>query len=439
MDNLLFREEDDKEEDDATLVDLLTVTKDTSNITSEEFTEAQSAIISDKWDTYNWLVYIEEAENSRSGSISVSDAYKKFLHQFPRSGKFWKSLADYYIRIDDLISAEQIFHKSLLKCRCISLWQSYITFVKKKQIQSRNEGNLSKDEEKKNIITSFELALSNIGLFVESDEIYREYIDFIKEWPESKDLENEQKLFTLRSIYHRAISVPTESLDIFWKEYEQLERTASIALAEKLLPEYNEKYLQAKVTFKDRYKFTSRINFDRISVPSNKSLQEIQQLDSWNQWIKFEMSNPENLTPDIHRNMMLMLFDQCLCCFLFHPEVWISLAKFTTGYTEISAVYKSAIEIIPNSVYLRIALSEHEEINNKLNDAKETLKVAFEKMPSAVTFSVYQKFVRRHESIDAARKLFRYAHIYIYYWYIMFLLSFAQFEVTLYHYEKKRF
>lgn len=430
MDSLLFREEDDKEEDDAAIVDLTSMKKDTSSVMSEEFTEAQAAIINDKWDTYNWLVYIEEADNYRSGSTSIAEAYQKFLQQFPRSGKFWKTLADYYVRTNDLTSAEHIFSKSLLKCRCVSLWQSYITYVKKKQVQLRNECNLSKDDEKKNIVTSFELALSNIGLFTESDEIYREYIDFIKEWPESKDLENEQKLFSLRSIYHRAITVPTESLDIFWKEYEQLERTASVALAEKLLPEYNDKYLQAKLMFKDRSKLTSRINFDRISVPSNKSLQEIQQLDCWNQWIKFEMSNPENLAPDIYRNMMEMVFDQCLCCFLYHPEVWICLAKFTAGYPEVSAVYKNAIDIIPNSAYLRIALAEHEEINNKLNDAKETLKVAFEKLPSAVTFSVYQKFVRRHESIDAARKLFRYVLCLILFYFFLFSFIKRHYVIT---------
>lgn len=36
---------------------------------SEEFTEALSAIAADKWDTNNWVVYIEEVEQGRSGSV----------------------------------------------------------------------------------------------------------------------------------------------------------------------------------------------------------------------------------------------------------------------------------------------------------------------------------------------------------------------------------
>jgi hypothetical protein len=66
-----------------------------------------------------------------------------------------------------------------------------------------------------------------------------------------------------------------------------------------------------------------------------------------------------------------------------------------------------AIENNPSIIYLRINLSELEEIDHNLEAAKEILRVTFEQIPNGFTFSLYQKFLRRNLGIIASRKLFK--------------------------------
>ena len=40
------------------------------------------------------------------------------------------------------------------------------------------------------------------------------------------------------------------------------------------------------------------------------------------------MSGPDYLNPDSFVPMVRMVYEQCLCCFRFNPEVWISASQF---------------------------------------------------------------------------------------------------------------
>ena len=51
------------------------------------------------------------------------------------------------------------------------------------------------------------------------------------------------------------------------------------------------------------------------------SSHDLQQLEYWNSWIRFEASNPDNLTQEAFRLMLRMVFEQCLSGFRYNPEV----------------------------------------------------------------------------------------------------------------------
>jgi predicted Fe-S protein YdhL (DUF1289 family) len=51
------------------------------------------------------------------------------------------------------------------------------------------------------------------------------------------------------------------------------------------------------------------------------------------------MSGPDYLNPESHVPMLRMVFEQCLCCFRFNAEVWLSYALF-----ERDEVPKRAVE-----------------------------------------------------------------------------------------------
>lgn len=45
-------------------------------------------------------------------------------------------------------------------------------------------------------------------------------------------------------------------------------------------------------------------------------------------FLSYEMSGPDYLNPESFVPMVRMVYEQCLCCFRFNPEVWISAAHF---------------------------------------------------------------------------------------------------------------
>lgn len=146
------------------------------------------------------------------------------------------------------------------------------------------------------------------------------------------------------------------------------------------------------------------------------------------------MSGPDYLNPESFVPMVRMVYEQCLACFRFNPEVWISAAHFeqdpaqrrtesgaggssgASGVETVEAqeaavdsarvVLIDAIDANPGVTLLRCSLAELEEGAGKLEAAKEVLRVTFEQNPSGFSFALFQRFIRRNLGITAGRRLF---------------------------------
>jgi tetratricopeptide (TPR) repeat protein len=383
-------------------------------ISSQDFTDALAAITADPWDCHSWYVYLSEAEQGHSGSVSVDDAYSKFLTQFPRAANYWNKEVQYFLVRNDFVMCESIFAKCLAKPRYVDLWCSYIEMIKRKANLEPAVGKTQSQltTERTSLEAAYEKALESVGMHPGSGIIWREYIDFVRSWPEaSNNVESGRKLLALRKLYQRALCVPTDGLDSFWKEYEALERSAGELLAERVLPEYSEKYLHAAAVYKDRMRLHYHIDFDRLAVPPMQSVSEVRQLLAWDNLIKYERTNPDNQTPEQHRTYQLLVFDQFISCFRLHAEVWIELSKLELQQqppcsTEARTALKEGIELIPDVALLRIALAEFEENEGMFDAAREVYRCAFEAIPCSLTFSCFQRYTRRREGIAVARRLF---------------------------------
>lgn len=122
------------------------------------------------------------------------------------------------------------------------------------------------------------------------------------------------------------------------------------------------------------------------------------------------MSNPDNRPIDEHRQYMRMLFEQCLCSSRFFPEVWLSYASYelkrNASHGAAREILQNGVAVLPDVPLLRFHLAEIEEKHFTIDVALETLRSAFTSVPSAITFTVLQRFVRRHFGIIAARQIF---------------------------------
>ena len=402
---LKSQEDEDIDEEDAPLP-VVTLPVKPEAIRSKECSEALQAIDSDPWDINSWLLFLHEVEEGHGGGLSVIEAYHRFLERFPRAAKYWKILAGYHVKAKNYPAAEEVFVKAFAsKCRNVELWLAYIAMIRAKILNGGRESG----HDMKPVEVAFEKAVENVGTSLDAWALWRAYVDFIrdrKDWPDSGD---GRRLAAFRKIYQKAVCIPQDNLDTLWREYEVLEKKAGEHLAEKVLPEFEGKYSHAKTIFRERRRSCARIDFDRLAVPPSNSSSELQQLGMWNKWIRYEMTNPDNLSTEQHQAFMKMIYEQCLCCMLFHPEVWMGYARLQQeagGSVEGKQVYREAIEIVPDVVTLRVALAELEEAEGNKDVAKAVLKAAFEKLPSAFTFAALQRFVRRKEGMTAARKVF---------------------------------
>jgi hypothetical protein len=390
---------------------------------SGEFQGASQLVLVDCWNVSAWLTMVEEVEAGRGGDTAAVLVYTQFLDQFPRATKIWKSLVNYYLMRDDVSEAEEAFKSCLVKCRNVELWVTYLSFIKKKTVDKVSTYSEQYANARKTLEAAFERAVENIGTTCEASVVWRHYIDFVKEWPDSSPLDAGVKMRMLRAVHQRAVCLPMDDLDDFWKEYEAIENSAGEHLAAQLLPELRAKYLHAKVVNRDRASLSKKIMFDRIATPPMNTLSELQQLDCWNKFIKFELGNSGNLIAELHYANMRCVFERALCCHRHNAEVWLSFAQYENKLRAVSAedaapdtpadaarrakaVLQEGADCNAGVAVLRVALAELEEGCGRAAAARDALRMAYTEIPNPFTFSVLQRHIRRLDGKTAARSFF---------------------------------
>lgn len=440
-------------------IDMSKIEKKAKLIGSEDYIDALQSIQQDPYDTSSWLLLLDEVEGGRGGEVTFPDTVTRFLQQFPRASSAIVRLASYYeLQHNDLKSAEEVCALHVSDMRDVSLWEKYIDIVNKQATQQKKSGLESTDSiaaSREKLEKIYDDAIDNVGVFINSGTIWKAYVEFIQNWPDASGMDPAKKLNSLRRVFQRSFVVPHDELDFMWTNYEAFERAQGDQAAKEIIPEFEKRYLSSKALVKDRKKLVNKISFQRLATPPAKSLAEIDQLRAWDSWIKYELSNPYNLSEDALHDVMQAIFRSCLCHFRYHAEIWLSFAgyqldadhngniisfgdAFFVGDTlslsnsadneeqfmekrpktsakakDLSynldmtrSIYLEAMEVIPNSTALRIAYAEMEEVYGSLDTSRSTLRTAFERLTSELTFTVLQRFIRRHDGLLAARKFF---------------------------------
>ena len=71
-----------------------------------------------------------------------------------------------------------------------------------------------------------------------------------------------------RSVYQRAVVVPTAALDALWQEYETFEtRSGNRQLAQRVLAEYKPKYMAAHAVAAERLSLVNALDGNALALP----------------------------------------------------------------------------------------------------------------------------------------------------------------------------
>jgi hypothetical protein len=124
------------------------------------------------------------------------------------------------------------------------------------------------------------------------------------------------------------------------------------------------------------------------------------------------MTNFQNFPEGV--SILRMIFQQCLCCFYYHPEVWLSFSSFEKLHSKdlesARIVLQKAKEVIPACNLLQISYAEINEEMSNISETRKTLQDLFETEKTAFTFTLFQRFLMRHFGIATARILFSSTH-----------------------------
>lgn len=244
---------------------------------SPECIQALEAISIDPWDISSWMIYLEEVENCRCGSIEQLDAFKSFLERFPRSTKFWRKIFELYNSID-AVKADETLLIGCKICWDVDLWYSYIEMKLNKVKPDRVE-----------VESIFDSALEFVGYSIDSYQLWKLYIDYLLS---IIDDSNRKEIFS--QIYHlfqRAFCIPMENYDSLLKCFDDFDKSCK-----KYYPDPNDflfsspdklKVQEIKDVLKAKKRLISNIIFDRLAVPSVGSSSEQQQIELWDQLIRF--------------------------------------------------------------------------------------------------------------------------------------------------------
>jgi cleavage stimulation factor subunit 3 len=167
--------------------------------------------------------------------------YESFLKQFPTSGRYWKYYAENELSFGHVDQVQSIMQRCLLKCPNIELYKFYIQYMldtKYKPVIATNPPDSEPVvKARTEMITAFDFVLQQVGIDLNSNEIWFEYIKFL--WHDYGSDKNPftkmQKESLLRDRYKRALQTPMGQLDtLFWKEYENFEATVNPTKAVRL-------------------------------------------------------------------------------------------------------------------------------------------------------------------------------------------------------------
>ncbi|KAJ2468378.1 mRNA 3'-end-processing protein rna14, partial [Coemansia sp. RSA 2320] len=137
----------------------------------------------------------------------------------------------------------------------------------------------------------------------------------------------------------------------------------------------------------------------------------IDYLDAWKQYLKWETSNPLNLSDSAALcRRVIYAYSQACIALRFYPEIWIEFAEYLSSleqHSEALAKLRSASQVLPSSLAVQFAYAEMAEKHKQPDVSKQVYEqivtLARSEIDSTTERSKHklEKFDKRLELIDS--------------------------------------
>lgn len=280
-----------------------------------------------------------------------------------------------------------ILQKVLMQLPNVDMWKLYMDHVRRALPLVSDASGQHRVE----IIKAFELTVDNVGIDPEAGQLWRDYIDFVKDGPGTiggQTWQDLQKVDLVRKAYQRAIKLPHSEFIKIWKEYEQFEMNLHKGTGRKQIQEQSPHYMQARTA---RAQLEHKIEgLDRKSLPRLPPLYGCagedefgDQVEKWRAWIAWERDEDplvyKGSEDELWRKRVLYVYKQATMSLCFYPQIWYEAASwcFAQGIeslaTEGEQFLESGINNNPESVLLAMYRADRIESSLQPGNTDEVL------------------------------------------------------------------
>ena len=279
-------------------------------------------------DEYNleaWETLVDAARRTAAGAAAVLE---RVLRVYPTSEAHWRLLVD-ELRAHtpgDDAAVEAAYTRALAAVPSVRLWADYIGFTLARPTEP---GGATPPAARTAL---YERALAAVGRAADSTPLWDAYLAHLATLaPPARDTQ-------LRAAYQRVVRLPTAAVDRFWADYEAWERRvagdADAAAAARAL---QGRVQAARRVHRARGRLLEGLELARVARPPGApsttaahAARTQQQLVQWRALVAYDQSNPLRLTPQEHADTMRFVYDRCLVCLHFYPQMWWAAARFFT-------------------------------------------------------------------------------------------------------------
>lgn len=387
---------------------------------SEKARKAERKIQAAPWDVDSWNVLLQEAKHQRIQKARKT--YEKLVEKFPTCGRYWKIYIEHEMKSKMFDQVEKLFKRCLTSVLNLDLWKTYLTYVRETKEKQQNY--------REKMDKAYEFALDNIGLDLQSYQIWNDYITFMRNFEVQGSFAENQRITKVRKIYQRGVITPMSNIESLWKDYNTYEQNINALVAKKMIDDRNKEYINARRATKELESFQRVLLKNSPAIPPVGSADERKQLDSWRKYIEWEKSNSLRIEDKLTlTKRVIFAYKQCLLVMGHHPELWYEAAQYLVRMSremvdsgdmnggknlgdQASELYRRATNILmKQNPLIHFAYANFEEGRGKFEKVHQiyTKLTDIPSMDPTLTFIQYMRFARRAEGIKAARQVFRLA------------------------------
>ncbi|KAF8189661.1 hypothetical protein BJ912DRAFT_966052 [Pholiota molesta] len=316
-----------------------------------------------------WRRLIRLAEDSGDmGKISA--AYDALLKQYPNNATAQIQYISHFVNDESTFEhAEELFKKFLIRSPCVELWIFYLTYVRRLNVSAAQRDNVR---------MSYEFALNHVGQDKDSGQIWSDYIQFLKSGEATTTWEQQQKMDSLRKVYHRAVQIPLDNVERLWQELEAFETGLNKITAKKFMADLSPAHMQARTVLRQLVNHVTPLyaqtgggtGEQQLYLPALPRFDTAERalVGKWKAYLKWEESNPLEIEEKDKATLITRIqgvYRKAVIRMRYYTEIWFMAYTWTNsvGKTdEAMSILKAGLEANPSSFLLTFAYAEALEI-----------------------------------------------------------------------------